>query len=77
MGIGFAIPVSTAKMVLDGIVKDGQVTRGWIGVEPNELTPELAQTFGVSAQQLSLIHILNAQPGLAELPGHAYGLHQT
>ena len=48
MGIGFAIPVSTAKWVLDGIVKDGQVTRGWIGVEPNELTPELAQTFGVT-----------------------------
>jgi Do/DeqQ family serine protease len=51
MGIGFAIPVSTAKMVLEGIIKDGQVTRGWIGVEPNELTPELAQTFGVAAQQ--------------------------
>ncbi len=51
MGIGFAIPVSTAKMVLEGIVKDGQVTRGWIGVEPNELTPELAQTFGVAVQQ--------------------------
>ena len=51
MGIGFAIPVSTAKLVLEGIVKDGQVTRGWIGVEPSELTPELAQTFGVSAQQ--------------------------
>jgi len=51
MGIGFAIPVSTAKMVLEGIVKDGQVTRGWIGVEPNELTPELAQTFGVDAKQ--------------------------
>ncbi|MBE0472762.1 trypsin-like peptidase domain-containing protein [Rhodoferax sp.] len=51
MGIGFAIPVSTAKLVLEGIVKDGQVTRGWIGVEPSELTPELAQTFGVSARQ--------------------------
>jgi S1-C subfamily serine protease len=51
MGIGFAIPVSTAKTVLDGIVKDGQVTRGWIGVEPNELTPELAQTFAVDAKQ--------------------------
>ncbi len=51
MGIGFAIPVSTAKLVLEGIVKDGQVTRGWIGVEPNELNPELAQTFGVAAQQ--------------------------
>ena len=47
MGIGFAIPVSTAKLVLDGIVRDGQVTRGWIGVEPNELSPELAETFGV------------------------------
>jgi serine protease DegQ len=47
MGIGFAIPVSTAKMVMEGIVKDGQVTRGWIGVEPNELSPELAETFGV------------------------------
>ena len=51
MGIGFAIPVSTAKMVLEGIVRDGQVTRGWIGVEPNELSPELAQTFGVQATQ--------------------------
>ena len=47
MGIGFAVPVSTARMVLDGIVKDGQVTRGWIGVEPSELSPELAETFGV------------------------------
>ena len=49
MGIGFAIPVSTATLVLDGIVRDGQVTRGWIGVEPGELSPELAQTFGVQA----------------------------
>ncbi|MDD5333783.1 MAG: trypsin-like peptidase domain-containing protein [Rhodoferax sp.] len=49
MGIGFAIPVATAKLVLEGIVKDGQVTRGWIGVEPNELSPELAETFGVKA----------------------------
>ncbi|WP_027013994.1 trypsin-like peptidase domain-containing protein [Comamonas composti] len=47
MGIGFAIPVATAKMVLDGIVRDGSVTRGWVGVEPNELSPELAETFGV------------------------------
>ena len=51
MGIGFAIPVSTAKMVLDGIVRDGQVTRGWIGVEPSELSPELAETFGVKATE--------------------------
>ncbi len=51
MGIGFAIPVSTAKLVMEGIVKDGQVTRGWIGVEPNELSPELAETFGVKVKE--------------------------
>jgi len=51
MGIGFAIPVSIAKQVLEGIVKDGLVTRGWIGVEPTELTPELAQTFNVNRQE--------------------------
>ncbi len=50
MGIGFAIPVSTAKLVMEGIVKDGQVTRGWVGVEPNDLSPELAETFGVKAK---------------------------
>jgi len=49
MGIGFAIPVSTAKQVLEDIVKAGKVTRGWIGVEPNDLSPELAETFGVKA----------------------------
>lgn len=49
MGIGFAIPTSTARSVMEAIVKDGQVTRGWIGVEPQDLTPELAQSFGVDA----------------------------
>jgi Do/DeqQ family serine protease len=51
MGIGFAIPVSTAKQVLESIVKDGQVTRGWIGVEPSELSPELAETFGIKSDR--------------------------
>ena len=51
MGIGFAIPVSTARQVMDGLVRDGQVTRGWIGVEPSELSNELAETFGVKARQ--------------------------
>lgn len=45
MGIGFAIPVSTAKQVLEGIVTEGQVTRGWIGVEPQELNAELIDAF--------------------------------
>lgn len=51
LGIGFAIPVSTAKQVLEDIVKEGKVTRGWIGVEPNNLSPELAETFGIKANK--------------------------
>ncbi len=47
MGIGFAIPVATAKQVMEGIVKDGRVTRGWIGVEPQEMSPELVEVFGI------------------------------
>lgn len=47
MGIGFAIPTSTARSVMEAIVKDGQVTRGWIGVEPQDLSPELAENFGM------------------------------
>ncbi len=51
MGIGFAIPVSTARQVLEGIVRDGQVTRGWVGIEPMALTPELAETFGLNSTE--------------------------
>jgi serine protease DegQ len=45
MGIGFAIPVSTAKMVMEQIIRNGAVTRGWIGVEVQEITPALAESF--------------------------------
>lgn len=55
MGIGFAIPVSTARQVLEGIVRDGQVVRGWVGIEPMELTPELAETFGLPKQSEGVI----------------------
>ena len=51
MGIGFAIPTSTARTVMEAIVKDGKVTRGWIGVEPQDLSPELAESFGVRSGQ--------------------------
>ncbi|HUR88463.1 MAG TPA: trypsin-like peptidase domain-containing protein [Ramlibacter sp.] len=55
MGIGFAIPVNTARQVLEGIVKEGVVKRGWIGVEPADLSPELMETFGVKARAGVLI----------------------
>ncbi|MDO9193529.1 MAG: trypsin-like peptidase domain-containing protein, partial [Undibacterium sp.] len=47
LGIGFAIPVTTIKMVMEGIITDGQVVRGWIGVEPQDITPEMADSFNI------------------------------
>jgi serine protease DegQ len=44
LGIGFAIPAATARLVMEGLIKDGKVIRGWIGVEPRDLTPDLAET---------------------------------
>ena len=47
LGIGFAIPASIARSVMEQIVANGSVTRGWVGVEVQELTPELAESFKV------------------------------
>jgi serine protease DegQ len=45
IGIGFAIPVTTAKQVMEQLIASGVVTRGWVGVELQEITPELADSF--------------------------------
>jgi serine protease DegQ len=55
VGIGFAIPVSTAKSVMEAIIKSGHVVRGWIGVETQEITPELANSFGLTRQNGAII----------------------
>ncbi|CAN7665608.1 Do family serine endopeptidase [Pseudoduganella sp. LjRoot289] len=55
VGIGFAIPVSTAKTVMDSIISSGHVVRGWIGVESQEITPELADSFGLKVQSGAII----------------------
>jgi serine protease DegQ len=55
LGIGFAIPVSTVKQVMDQIVSNGTVTRGFIGVEPQDVTPELAQAFKLARNDGAII----------------------
>ena len=55
MGIGFAIPVSIARQVFDQIIATGSVTRGWIGVEVQDLTPELAESFKLPNTEGTLI----------------------
>jgi serine protease DegQ len=66
MGIGFAIPASTAMQVMQGLIQDGQVVRGWIGVEPRDLTPEIAQTLNLPIKQGVLITgVLHSGPASA------------
>ena len=55
LGIGFAIPVSSAKSIMEQIIQNGTVTRGWVGVEAQEITPELAESFGLPDSEGALI----------------------
>lgn len=55
MGIGFAIPATLAKQVMEQIITQGSVTRGWIGIEAQDITPALAESFKLETAQGSLI----------------------
>ena len=55
MGIGFAIPASLAQQVMQQIAKDGSVTRGWVGIEAQDITPELAESFKLENAEGALI----------------------
>ncbi len=68
-GIGFAIPVNMARKVMDDLVKKGKVTRGWLGVGIQPLTPELAKSFGVSADEGILVNQV-----MPKSPAEAAGL---
>ncbi|WP_016781812.1 Do family serine endopeptidase AlgW [Pseudomonas fragi] len=49
-GIGFAIPINLAMEVMKSIIEHGQVIRGWLGIEVQPLTQELAESFGLSGR---------------------------
>jgi serine protease DegQ len=55
MGIGFAIPINTAKQVMESILTNGSVTRGWIGVEPQNLSKELAESLNIPANTSGIL----------------------
>ena len=56
VGIGFTIPIKMASDILDELKKDGKVTRGWLGVMIQKITPELAETFKLSDSHGALIN---------------------
>src|SRR3989344_4157854 len=55
LGIGFAIPVSTAKSVMEQIIQTGSVQRGWIGVGVQDMTREIAESFKIPGTRGALI----------------------
>jgi len=61
MGIGFSIPVSLARNVFEQIVRDGEVTRGWLGVEPTAVTVEIAKALSLARPEGVVIR--GIQPG--------------
>ena len=48
LGIGFSIPVSLARNVFEQIIRDGEVTRGWLGIEPTAVTAEVAKALALT-----------------------------
>ena len=70
-GIGFAIPINMAKHVMDQILKNGKVVRGYIGVGAQELTPDLAKAFNVPPEKGTLVG--NVDPNS---PGAKAGLQR-
>jgi len=55
MGIGFAIPVSIARQVMEQIITHGSVVRGWVGIEVQDITPDIAESFAYKGDQGALI----------------------
>ena len=54
-GIGFAIPINLAKNILSQLHTEGRVTRGWLGVQVQQVTPELARSFGLEQGRGALV----------------------
>lgn len=72
MGIGFAVPSNMVKSVMDSLVKVGKVTRGWLGVYIQDITPELAKQFKLNTNQGALVSdVMDGSP--AEKAGFERG----
>ena len=71
-GIGFAIPIDAVKDVTAQIIEQGHVTRGWIGIEIQALTPALAESFNLASTQGVIVAGV-LQGGPADLAGLAPG----
>jgi serine protease DegQ len=55
LGIGFAIPIHAAKQIMEQIIQSGSVIRGWLGVSMQDMTLELAESFGLKSSIGTLV----------------------
>jgi serine protease Do len=63
MGVGFAVPSNMARSVMDNLVKSGKVTRGWLGISIQEVTPDLAKQFALpEAKGVVVTDVLENSP---------------
>jgi len=69
MGIGFAVPANMTRAVMDSLIKNGKVTRGWLGVSIQEVTQNLAKQFGLKETKGALVSEV-----MADSPAAAAGL---
>ena len=60
LGIAFSIPVSLARNVFEQIVRDGEVTRGWLGIEPSAVTPEVAKALALARAEGVVVRSIEA-----------------
>jgi len=73
-GIGFAIPTRITQQVLRDILANGHVIRGWLGIEPQALTPELAAALGIPARQNGARDGVVVSGLVRNGPSHAAGI---
>lgn len=55
MGVGFAVPSAMARLIMDSLIREGKVVRGWLGVSIQDITPELSRQFRLSDNRGALI----------------------
>jgi serine protease Do len=71
VGIGFAIPVAYVRAVLPDLIAEGKVSRGWLGISPGEITPDLSEALGLTKKEGVVV-----QEVLPNTPAERYGLKQ-
>jgi S1-C subfamily serine protease len=73
-GISLAIPSSIARPIFERIIRDGRVTRGWLGVQPRDVTADEAESLGLSKPEGALVQTVSSHPDGSPSPAQRAGL---